>query len=335
MDVSALEAFHFLHPLWLLALPPLLALAVVKLVATRAGDGAWSRIVDAHLLPLLSLGGATRGRSPWVLIGAAWSIAVLALAGPSWQRLPGSVLRLPASWVVLLDLSPAMAATDVTPDRATRARYAIRDILSAAHDARVALIAFAGEPYTVTPLTTDVATIRSLLEPLSPRLMPEAGNELTPALIEAGRLLRAGGARHGEIIVLTDGIADPARALGAAAQLRRDGVTVHVIGIGTASGAPERDAAGSFIRDEQGDILITRLQSGTLARVAAAGGGQFVTLAGVGALIAALHAAQSRAFDSAPSRARGPDVTSWRNDGVLLLPPLLLLVALIVRRGWL
>lgn len=333
MGLSALREFHFLHPLWLLALPPLLALAAWSLRHHRDRDLTWSRLVDMHLLPLLRLSGAGRARSPWLLVCLAWTLAVLALAGPAWRRVPSAGYRTPAAWVLLLDLSPSMGAADLLPDRATRARFAIADLLSAAQDARVALVAFAGESYTVTPLTTDVATVRTLLQALSPSLMPETGHQLEPALAEAWQLLKGGNAGHGQVIVLSDGFEDEGPALSAAKSLAQQGVRVHVIGIGTASGAPERDATGEFVRDERGDIVVTRMRADELERLAAAGGGRFVTLTGVPDLIATLRAAPSHSLDSSVSQA-GSRVADWRNDGIWLLPPLLVLAALVARRGW-
>ncbi len=333
VDLSVIRGFHFLHPAWLLALPPLLALGAWSAKRRTAEDGTWARLVDAPLLPLLRLSGAGRGRSPWPIVCLAWTLAVLALAAPTWERTPSAGYRTPAAWVLLLDLSPSMDAADLSPDRATRARFAIADLLSAAQDARVALVAFAGESYTVTPLTTDVATVRTLLQALSPSLMPEAGHQLAPALAEAGQLLRGGNAGHGEVIVLSDGFQDEQPALLAAASLAQQGVRIHVVGIGTEGGAPERDATGEFVRDERGDIRVTRLQTAELKRLAAAGGGRFVTLSGLPDLIATLHAPRPRAIDAAlsPADAR---LATWRNDGVWLLPPLLLLTALLARRGW-
>lgn len=333
MDSSSLGSFHFLHPAWLLALPALFVIAFVCARRRGRADGAWARLVDAPLLPLLRLTGAGRGRTPWLLVIPAWMLAALALAGPTWQRAPSSGYRAPGAWVLLLDLSPSMAATDLLPDRAARARFVISDLLSAAQDARVALVAFAGEPYTVTPLTTDVATIRTLLHALSPSLMPEAGHDLTPALGLARQLLHGGNAGRGEVVVLSDGFDDEAAALAEAKRLEQQGVTVNVVGIGTASGAPERAASGEFVRGPHGKILVSRLRTRELERLAAAGGGRFVTVDDIPGLITALHAERSRSLGRGFTLS-GAHVESWRNDGVWLLPPLLLLVALFARKGW-
>jgi Ca-activated chloride channel family protein len=328
-----MSPFHFLHPAWLLALPPLVALAV-WLARRRGRDGAWPRLLDGELLPLLRLSEGGAGRSPWLLIGLAWTLAVLALAGPTWQRQITPAYRAPAAWIMALDVSPSMDAADVSPSRIARARYAIDDLLSAAHDARVGLIAFAGDAYTVAPLTSDVATVSNLAQPLAPGLMPESGDRLAPALEEAARLLQASPGRNRRVIVLTDGFTDPAQALIAAEQLHREGTAVDVIGVGTSGGAPESDGNGGFVRDAQGQVVLTRLDADLLRRVAKAGGGRFVPLSALPQLIADLHDAGSREIGSSVA-APHVRLASWLNDGVWLLPPLLLLAALVARRGWL
>jgi Ca-activated chloride channel family protein len=236
---------------------------------------------------------------------------------------------------LVLDLSPSMAASDVSPSRVARARYAAADILSGAHDARVALVAFAGEAHTVTPLTSDVATARILLQPLAPSLMPESGDRLAPALEESQRLLSAGGyTRHGEVIVLSDGVSDPVEALRVAQELREQGSTVNVVGVGTQTGAPEPNGKGDFLRDANGRPEVTRLQAEQLQHIAAAGGGEFVRASAVSGLLSSLEAQHVRSFDADKASSTQTHLSAWQNEGIWLLPPLLLLAAWLARRGW-
>jgi Ca-activated chloride channel homolog len=333
MELRGLSAVHFLHPMWLLALPPLLILVAWLATATR-NDSQWSRIVDPELLTLLRVKSARKGSYAWILLGLLWSLAVVALAGPAWTRLQTPAFQGKSAWVFVLDLSPSMSASDLSPNRVTRARYAIADLLGEAHDNRVGLVVFAGEPHTVTPLTSDVATVRMLLQPLTPKLMPESGDNLAPALKEAGRLLEAGVAQHGQVIVLSDGFADPAESLRVAQSLRQQGITVQVIGVGTSSGAPEPTHQGGFAQDASGHTAITRLQSDELKRLATAGGGEYFNVGEVPRLVRNLNAGHSHEMDTNTDTAR-TQLSTWRNEGVWLLPPLLLLAALLARRGWL
>jgi Ca-activated chloride channel family protein len=332
VELSVTSSFHFLHPLWLLALPPLLALAGWFARSGRA-DASWSKIVDPELLALMRLPGPTRRSSPWALVATLWVAAVVALASPTWQRRTVNAYHAPAAWVIVLDLSPTMTATDVTPDRVTRARYSILDLLSAARDARVGLVVFAGEPHVVAPLTSDVATVRTLLQPLAPKLMPETGDNLAPALDEAARLLNAAHFRSGHIAVLTDGFSDPSSALAAAKRLRETGSTVDVVGVGTTEGAPMPGQNGEFVRDAQGGLQMTRLRPDQLQRVASAGGGSYFSLSDVAHLTRQLRDDSHSAAQSA-STVHSLNLTMWLNQGFWLLPPMLLIGALVARRGW-
>jgi len=333
MGLSGFGAFHFLYPGWLLTLPPLLCLAL-WLVWRQRKAGGWLQVLDADLLAALRLQDGDRRSSPWLLIGLAWTVAAFALAGPAWQRIESAAFRTPENWVLVLDLSPSMAVTDLSPDRATRARYAIDDLLRAAHDANIGLIVFAGEAHIVVPLTSDVATVRALLQPLSPAIMPEGGDDIAPALEDAGQLLRQAGSRNSKVIVLSDGYADSDRALAAAKSLRDEGAVVDVLGVGTLSGAPEMNANGSFVQDAQGRSVMAKLPVGQLQGLAAEGGGRYWPLTDLNGLTSALSAERSNPLEQ-DQLATHLRVDTWRNEGIWLLPPLLLLAAAFARRGWL
>jgi Ca-activated chloride channel family protein len=325
--------FHFLRPLWLLALPLLWGLTI-WLARRRTSTGDWGRVIDPDLLPSLRLGADGKsGRTPWPWLALAWTLAALALAGPSWQQATSAAYRGNSAWVLVLDLSPSMTATDVTPNRYTRARFALDDLLGAAHDARVGLVVFSDEPYTVTPLTNDVATIRALLPPLKPDIMPSAGNNLAPALQQAGSLIEQGGGKNGQVVVLTDGFADPAAAFEAAQKLKSLGISVNVVGVGTRSGAPLNGAGGGFAHNAQGHMNLARLDVGQLQQLASTGGGHYVDLDGLPSLIGDLQTQPERMSEA--SEKKGLRVAHWLDGGIWLLPLLLVAAAFLARRGWL
>jgi Ca-activated chloride channel family protein len=332
MDLSALQSFHFLRPAWLLALPPLLGLTA-WLARRHRREGGWNGVIDSALLERLRLAPGGRGQSPWPWLALAWTIAVLALAGPSWQRERSPAYRAPGAWVLVLDLSPSMAAEDLAPDRATRARYAIDDLLSAARDARVALIVFSDEAYTVTPLTDDVATVRALLPPLAPGIMPSAGDHLAPALTQAGKLIASAGTRDAQVVVLSDGFDDPSAAFVAAQKLRGQGATLSVVGIGTAAGAPVPNGGG-FAKGAGGRAQLARLDADRLRRLATAGGGRYVEVSALPSLIAGLQA-EHASLARAQAADKHVEVAAWRDAGAWLLPAVLVVAALLARRGWL
>ncbi|NGY06814.1 VWA domain-containing protein [Solimonas terrae] len=331
---STLQAFHFLRPLWLIALIPAWALCV-WLARRQRNAGSWSGVIDAELLASLRLdaGITTRRSAAWPWLALAWTLALLALAGPSWQRDRTTAYRGADAWVLVLDLSPSMSARDVSPDRVTRARYAIDDLLGAAHGARVSLVVFSDEAYTVTPLTDDIATVRTLLPPLAPELMPTRGDSLAPALAQADKLLDGVQARAAHVVVFTDGFADPAAAFAAAAKLRARGARLDVVGIGTRDGAPVSADNGGFEQDDHGRPALARLDTARLQQLATAGGGRYTDQHDMPALLAGLQS-QHESFADAVDQ-QDVQVQHWRDGGIWLLPPLLLLGLLLSRRGWL
>jgi len=324
--MNALADFHFLTPAWLLALMPL-ALLLWLAWRSAAGSSAWRRIIDPRLLAALSVdGGDGVRRWPLALLALAWIIAVVALANPTFERAPVPAFRTDAARVVVLDLSRSMLAADLTPSRLERARYKVADILAADAEAQVGLVAFAGDAFTVAPLSDDAETIRNMLDALSPDLMPVQGSRPDLAIEQAQALLEQAGARGGEVVLLTDDAGD-ARARGAAEALRGAGHRLAVIGVGTEEGAPVPGVSRS-----DGPVVAT-LAPDALRDLAAAGGGRYARVsAGDTDLRAVLSDTGNRAakLDDDPRQAE-----VWKELGPWITLALLPLGAAAFRRGWL
>jgi len=331
-----LENFHFIRPWWLLAVVPL-ALLSWQVLRSSGGDNPWRRIVDERLLPLLMVGRAPHAnRAALWLVAAGWLVAVLALADPTWERRPQPVYQTTAARVVVLDLSRSMNTADLKPSRLVLARYKVEDVLSLSAEGQTGLVAYAGDAFTVSPLTRDGNTIRALLKVLDPEIMPARGSRADLGLLKAGELLRQAGASSGQVLLIADGV-EPDKAAAseaAAARLRRDGYRVSVLGIGTEDGAPLTNAQGQLLRDSAGKIVISRLDRATLESVARAGGGEYRSISDTGEALSALLRdrlpARVDAATQTDVRTRG-----WKEQGPLLAVMLLPLAALAFRRNWL
>ncbi len=142
----------------------------------RAASGRWQSLLPAAFQAvLLTAGRARSNKLPWIALGLAWLLTLLALLGPSWQRLEQASQKRADPLVVLLELTPAMLATHAAPNRLEQAKRKIIDLLQARRDAQTAIIVYAGSAHVLVPLSDDLATARNLLEAVKPSIMPEPG----------------------------------------------------------------------------------------------------------------------------------------------------------------
>lgn len=328
------EQFHFLQPLWLLSLIPLVLL-VWRLRQTTAGDNPWARIIDARLRPLLLTGQDHKvSRSLLWLPGLGWLIAALALANPVWEKQPQPLYQTSAARVIVLDLSRSMLDQDLKPSRLARARFKIEDVLAHNDEGQTGLVVFAGDAFAVTPLTRDVDTIRALLKSLDPGLMPVQGSRADLGLEKAGELLQQAGLSNGQILLFADGVTGN-KARKAAAQLRTRGYRVSVLGVGGNKAEPLTNAQGQLLRTTDGKLIVPQLESTALQAVAEAGGGRYRTFNSGDSDINALldNGAPLRTGNNLISgEMQGQD---WKDRGPWLAVLLLPLAALAFRRGWL
>jgi Ca-activated chloride channel family protein len=318
---DALPTLHFVRAEWLWALL-LLPAAAWWWHRRQRRASAWRGLVDPHLLPaLLDTRPGGRGRLALGAMLLGLALAIVALAGPAWRKVEHPLWQTQAPLVVALDLSSAMLANDLPPNRLVQARAKLATLLRERAGGQVGLVAHAGDAFTVAPLTADADNVAVFLDSLAPDVMPVDGQRNDRAIRHGAELLRRAGFRQGRILLLTDHADAAARA--AAAEAQRDGYAVSVLGLGTAAGAPYRDA--------QGRIGQAKLDAASLRALAAAGGGRYATLAPDLSDLGALGALDPQPM--AGDTTRGTAGASWRDEGYWLLPPLALLALFAFRRG--
>lgn len=328
---EAIQHFHFLRPLWLLALL-LLPLLVWRSLRAQRRDGELARWIDAPLRAHVLLAGVGRRRllAP-IWLASLWGIAIIALAGPAWRQQAAMLYRLEAPLVVAVDLSSHMAADDVAPDRITRARYKLMTLLTERAGGQVALIAYAGDAFTVAPMTDDAATVIALVDALATDSMPVDGQRADRALRRAAALITGAGFSGGDVLLVTDAADAAARA--AAQTLRGSGIRVSVLGVGTEQGAALRDAHGALVYDRAGVPQLAQLDEPGLRALANAGGGRYARLQADGGDLDRLGLLAPESKSDASLRDDSAQARRWRDDGVWLLPLLLLIALPGFRRG--
>ena len=325
--MNELLPLHFIRPLWLLTLPLAVVLPLLWRHLRRA-SGDWGRICDTHLLRWLSVGSASAKPSrlgAW-LAGLVWLLAAVALAGPSWQKLPDSSFTSKDARVLVLDLSLSMLAEDLKPNRLTQVHFALSDMLEEALEGQTGLVAYAGDAFVVAPLTSDTNTIRNMLPALRPDVMPVSGSRPDRALELAAELLQRSGMVRGEILLMADSANGAATAV--AKKLAKQGIFTSVLAVGTIQGAPIPSGDG-FVSDGQGNIVVARLERDALQAIARVGGGRYSELVTGSTTQSPWAAIEGSEF------ARKDDALGerWKDTGPWFVLLLLPLVAFSFRRG--
>jgi Ca-activated chloride channel family protein len=330
--VSIPQQLHFLRPEAFYAFAPLL-LFVVLYLTSKATSRSWKAVCDDKLLPyILTAGGKKSGMLPIVLVMLATSLSIIALAGPVWEKLPQPVFREESALVIALDLSQSMHATDIKPSRLERARLKVLDLIKARKGGQTALIVYAANAFTVTPLTDDDNTIANLVPSLEPDLMPAQGSDISSALKLATELLQQSGITHGDVLVVTDGM--PKSAGDAIDALTDSGHRLSIMGIGTLEGGPV-PLSGGFLTDTSGAIVIPRLEPAQLQKAALQGSGIFVSMQADDSDIEKLADLFASKRIKAQTEGTELEADIWQEEGPWLLLLVLPLVALWPRRGWL
>ena len=323
--------FHWIRPAWLLAIPVVVAVAVL-LARRQLGAGHWRDIIDPALMPYVLSRTPGRGSDyRWWLLGLAGIVAAAALAGPAWQRIEQPVFRSDQAMVVALDLSRSMDAQDIAPSRLARAKLKILGMLDRRQGGQTALLVYTANAYTVTPLTDDADTIGALVNSLSTDIMPSRGSYPEVGIRKGQALLEQAGVGYGEVLLIADGGSSPA-AEKAARDLKAAGFSLSVLGVGTREGAPIPRQSGGFVTDNRGSIAVARLEERGLRDLAVAGGGRFAVLTSDDSDLEHLLSGEIRAATAASDDSMASD--QWREEGPWLVLLLLPLAALAFRKGW-
>ncbi len=328
-----IEQFHFLRPAWLLLMAPLLVL-LWWLARARYDGASWRGVIDEALLPYVLTGGSAhrRGWIRWILALAAL-LAILALAGPTWEKLPQPVYQREGALVIALDLSRSMNATDIKPSRLARARHKIADVLNLGMAGQAALIVYAADAFTVTPLTGDVDTILSLLPALESGLMPAQGTRADRAIGLAFDLFANAGVSRGDLLLVSDGLSD--LELSRLRELNADnpGHRFSVLAAGTGDGGPVPLKSGGFLKDHDGAIVIARLREDNLRQVADIGGGIYTAISSGDNDVDHFARLMKSGIDEREAVLAENSADLWRELGPWLLLFALPLAALAFRRG--
>lgn len=275
-----MDSFRFAHPeaLYLLLLVPMVLVLMWLFRRNRAnaldtfGD---SRLIS-HLMPDFSSRRSVL--KAWLFV-IALALQVVVVAGPQFGSKFQTVKRSGIEVMVALDVSNSMNAQDVSPSRLEVAKMAVARLVDKMADDRVGLVVFAGNAYVQMPMTPDFSSVKMFMQSVSTGMVPTQGTAIGQAIELCQNSFSQTEGVSRAIIVITDGENHEDDAVAAAQAAAAEGIKVYTVGMGTTKGAPIPMVAGTnnnFIKDKEGNVVISRIDESSLAQVAQAGGGAFI-----------------------------------------------------------
>ncbi len=268
------------HLLWLILLP-FAWLAWDLLRRRRASDTTHPKILRAeagsHSLQLSALSSSLSASSPrvrpWLCLGLA--LAVVALARPQWGRLEEPVFDQSREILIAIDLSRSMLSPDVKPSRLDRAKLLTQSLLEKLTGERVGLVVFSGTAFLQSPLSADYEILREFLPALNPDFLPEGGTNYQALIDTSLSAFGSTTAADRFLVILSDGEATDDHWRDRIPDLKKKGIRVLGLGVGTAAGAMIPDGSGGLVKDERGAVVLSKLENKTLQELADATNGVY------------------------------------------------------------
>jgi len=275
-----MQLFRFANPdfLYLLLLLPVLIIFWIinevrrKKALKRFGDPGLVR----KLMPELS------GTRPWlkfILQLVAVTSAIIILARPQFGSKLEEVKKQGVEVIIALDVSNSMLAGDIQPDRLTRAKQALTRLIDNLENDKIGLIVFAGDAYTQIPITTDYISAKMFLSSIRPDMVPKQGTAIGAAIDLGMRSFSPGEGKSKAMIIITDGENHEDEPVAKASEASEKGIIIHTIGIGSAEGVPIPvmvNGRKDYLKDNEGNTVITRLDEEILKKIAVSTGGNYV-----------------------------------------------------------
>lgn len=262
--------------LWLLLLVPvffIIQALVVSLRRKRIRKFGDEELVNS-LMPSYSVAKIWLRTS---FLSLAFVFFVLGMARPQ----TGSVMKehelKGAEVMILLDVSNSMLAEDYSPSRLERAKLAISRVIDKLRDDRIGLIVFAGNPEVQLPVTMDYVSAKNFVSSVSTGSVPIQGTAIADAMNLALSSFGASDDKSRAIIVITDGENHEDDPVSVAKKAADMGVRVFTIGVGSPEGTMiPMGGKGEYLKDSNGDPVVTRLDESVLKEVAEVGNGMYL-----------------------------------------------------------
>jgi Ca-activated chloride channel family protein len=264
---------EFLRPLWLLGLIALILFSLWQYKQhQKIGDQS---IIAPHLSGNI-VTKASRSKHHKFALYSLLAITCIALSGPTIRSIDMPVYEMEKAQIIVFDLSYSMYATDIKPNRLGQAKFKAIDLIKQWSEGEKAMIAYAGDAFTVAPLTRDGNAIINHIPHLSPDIMPVRGSRADLALAKAIELLKNAGYSQGHIVFITDDISET-HANTMIDMLKNENWIVSILAVATPQGAPITLSDGSLLKSASEEIIVPKLSAQPLYDIAKASQGLYLT----------------------------------------------------------
>lgn len=269
--------FQYPLALWLLTLVPVFILLYIGYLRWRRK--ASLRIGDAGLVKRLYPAYSPRkAHVKFFLVMLAFSLGCIAIANPRTRGAASDDMRSGIDVVFALDISNSMLATDVQPDRLSKAKTLIRTLVKQMPDNRIGLVLFAGSAYVQVPPTFDHSLVEMSVKNATPGTISAQGTAINDALKKSALTLMGTEDRYQSVVLISDGESHDEDALETVKELSDEGILVNTVGIGSVQGSTIRDTTGKPKTDESGQVVVSKLNEELLTKIAGGANGKYIHL---------------------------------------------------------
>ena len=233
---------------------------------------------DAELMEAL-MPNASRKRPTlkFSIVMLALALLIIAAARPQFGQSERTEKRQGIEAIVELDISNSMLAEDVAPNRLDRAKQMLSKLMDNMVNDKVGLVVFAGDAFVQLPITCDYVSAKMFLNSIKPDLIKTQGTAIGAALSTSIRCFGEQSEASRAIILITDGENHEDDAVAVAKRAKEEGIQVLVVGIGKPEGSPiPVPGTNNFMKDRQGNVVVSKLNEDMSREIAQAGGGIYV-----------------------------------------------------------
>ncbi|MGR5165743.1 VWA domain-containing protein [Vibrio astriarenae] len=315
----------FLYPQWFWAVIPCV---LITLYLTKRSKH--QTLIAPHIAKAMGLE-ASKNSITIKLFTAAWLITIFSLSGPSINDVTRPSVQANDARVVVMDMSLSMYARDVSPSRLEQARYKVTDMLNQWQDGQTGLVVYAGDAYSVAPLTRDSQSLLNHLPLLSPAIMPYPGARAEKGVEQAIDMLTNAGFQSGQIILVIDDLS--AKEQQAIEALIDNRWQLAILAVATENGAPIPLPEGGMLQTSNGTTVVATSQFGNMNALARNVGGLFIPIQHNNSDVDTITSMSELLANTSTYTDSKREIETWQNKGYWLTLPLLALALLMFRRG--